>query len=463
MLRKNKYGGMIFFKPDGDGGDHFDEQDHERSDGDGDGGDDKTPKTDEVRKAAFFKKFSASANAPTEQGGDPGNANNQGASEQHKLDAIRIAKEQKEAREKAQQSQQTRKEAGSNVPKILESKREAEKKALELEAKVEEFTKTKEPAYLKQIADLEAKVNSGELSSAKETEYQTRISTIENQIKEEKDALVNENTRLKQRVEVFDLSENEQFQEEFLRPIATAHEEAKSILAGDEKKMTMLHRACLANAAALRSTNAAERQSAETDRDTIMTSLLESLPSFTAQRLTTVMGQFIEKTRQHMAALQNHQQTAQNLTKRGQEEQQKAYARTLETWDRTYRAKASVFDTEFGLTDDEVKDADELGLKVADEIKEQNLIASKVIVGQSGMESAVEMIHRGRIHPYMKAKIALQAKKIADQAALIEKLRAGGTGGGEGGGSSGTQKKDKLTREQFHSRFSANRPELQQH
>lgn len=451
---------MIFLAPDkdGDGGEHFDEQQHEKDEQAGKKAAEGKGAEYNKRKDTFFAKFGARKNAPTEQGGDPDNENNQGASDQRTADAERLARE---ASEKREASLRVKKEAGSNVPKILEDKREAERKAQELEAKVEEFTKTKEPAYLKQISDLEAKVNSGELSSAKETEYQNRIAEIEAKIKDEKDTLVNENTRLKQRVEVFDLSENEDFQNEFIKPIAAAHEEAKSILAGDEKKVSMLHRACLANAAALRSTTAGERQSAETDRDTIMTSLLESLPSFTAQRLTTVMGYFIEKTRKHMLALQNHQKTSENLTKRGQEEQQKSYARTLETWDRTYRAKASVFDTEFGLTDDEMKDADDLGLKVADEIKEQNLIASKVIVGQSGMESAVEMIHRGRIHPYMKAKIALQAKKINDQAALIKKLRDGGTGGGEGGGSSGTQKKEPTTREAWQKKFSANRPELQ--
>ena len=174
------------------------------------------------------------------------------------------------------------------------------------------------------------------------------------------------------------------------------------------------------------------------------------------------MNDFILRTKDHAEALKNHTQTSEVIKKEMTEEKERSYASTLETWDKAYRSTQSSFDEENTLSDDEVKLADELGIKFKEEVNESNLIASKVIVGQSGMKAAIDMVHKGRIYPVLKAKNAILEKQLKERDALIAKLRGGGTSGGESSGTDTTPKKKQETREEWQQRrFGANRPELQ--
>jgi hypothetical protein len=74
------------------------------------------------------------------------------------------------------------------------------------------------------------------------------------------------------------------------------------------------------------------------------------------------------------------------------------------------------------------------------------------------MLEAIDLIHKGRVHPALTAKNKALEKIVKDQADLIAKLRKGSTTGGESNGSDTTPKTDqKPTRAEWQKKFSANR------
>lgn len=441
----------ILLSPDGDEG------------GGGDGGDGKESKAHVPQSEAFKSfaaKFSHKSKAPVEQGGEPDSEANKQAAEQIKADQTRHAsdnEERKKQSEEVKRQADEKRKAGSNIPKILEDKRAAEKERDELKTKLEEFEKTTKPALDKQISDLQSKIDSGDYSTKKEAEFQQRITELESKGKEERDTLVNENKEMRQRLSYFDLSEDPQFKREYVNPVIESFDQAVSVLGNDEKKGELLHRAIMANASALKAKDRAARERAERDRDQILSEIAESMPSFAGNRFVSSMNEYISRTYRHAEALSKHEETNKTLRAKATEVQNKAYADKLESWEKTYKIAGSAYSEDETLSDEEKKIAKEIGIDPESDLKKTSILASKTVVGQTKMEEAIDLIHKGRVYPALKAKLSVTQKQLEDAKKLIEKLRNGSnTNIGESAGGE-RQEKEKPTREDFHKRFSASR------
>lgn len=442
--------------------DHLEPQEHEKENeagkvkvgGEGD-------KSYDERKKAFQLRFSASKNAPPELGGEVQSEINQDEVNQRTADADRLKKEEDARKADSKKVVAERKGPGSNVPHIVEQKRVAEQQRDEFKSKVEEFEGKTKPALEKQIADLNTKIQSGDFTAEKEQQFQNRIVELEGKMKEKEDSLVTENVKLKKKLAYYDLAEDESFQEKYVQPVIVAHGEAVNIIGNDKAKGDMFHRALISNAAALRAQTPEQRIQAEKDRDDVLANIVDGMNQFSAGRFTSAVNEYIRHSQAHAAALKNHETTTAKLREQAKDQSNQAYVNRLETWDKTFKATAENYKEDGALTKDEIDRAKELGYQVDSEITKSDLLASKVIVGQSSMVDAIDIVHKGRVYPALKAKITVLQKELKDRDELIKKLRGGSSDGGESQGGGEVTKKDKQTREEWQkSKFGANRPGL---
>lgn len=421
---------MKFLAPDGGGGDGG----GEATEGEGD-----KPKN----LQEFNERFSARAIAPTLTGDKP--------TEDQIKQATTQVEEPKEGEKKVE------KKTGAFVPRLVEEKRAAEQKAQEAQARAEKYEKEEKPALETKIQELQSKIDSGELSPLREREYQQRVETLENTLNERETSLVNENKALKDRLSYHSVSESEEFQEEYVAPAVASHKAAVQIITGDQPKLQALHRALIANSASLNAKNEGDYNQAVSERDDLLSSITDGMNTFAAQRFTTAMGLYIQQTERHAKALGDHQNTGEALRKQNEQRRDTERNKILSNWGTQFTRTAEDFKDDEVFTDDVAKKAKELGLDVDRELKESAVIAQKTIAGRASMNESVELVHRGRVYPALKAQIKTQSAIIKDLNATISKLRGAGTGNGEGTGASSATKSDKPTREEFNNRFSPNR------
>lgn len=373
--------------------------------------------------------------------------------------------EEKQQREAQEQERARHRRPGENIKKVIEDKRKAEQERDAVKTEFETFKAEKEG----KIAELQKKIDGGELSSTKEAEYTKRIGEMEQQILDEKAALVNDNKRLKERLSYFDLAEDDAFKAQYLKPVVESYNEIENIIGADDAKMEILGRALIANSAALQSNNKENKLRAQRERDNLLSQVQDGLDGFSATRFATAMGEYIRKTENHAKALINHTETAAQMREemKGQRDQQ--YAKTLKTWGSTYDTTEAAFKEDATLSAEEIEVAKELKLNVDADLKANGDLGKKIVTGQGSMVDSVRMVHQGRLYPALKARIAIRDKQLADAQALIAKLRKGSTGGG---GSSQERKEepkvgvigkdgDKMDRRKWQeSKFGANRPGL---
>lgn len=416
----------------------------EGAEGGGEGGEGKEGAEGQTTKPKnlqeFQARFAASKVAPTLLGKPPippkekETEGKEGEGEEIEGDEIEgdektLVNETIEERSIRLQQERIRKRAGSNVPKILEDKHKAEAERDELKTKVADFEKLKTENETK-IADLQKKIDSGELSSAKEAEYTQKIEKLEAGIAEERDGLVKENERLKTRVSYFDLAEDDNFKKEFLEPAINAYAAAADAIGADEQALDLLERAAGANSAALNARTNEARLSAQRARDEILTQIEEKLGGFTGKRFSAAVSEYIVRTQNHAKALENHSETAKVMREKLRKENTARYAKTLETWNQLYESSNVKFEEDATLSDEEKETAKELGLKYEDEYKQAGILGKKVANGQATPSESIEMIQKGKLYPVFKARIAVLESRLAAAQAVIKKQRGGGTGGG---------------------------------
>lgn len=469
------YGNIQYYTPPDDG---FGEQNHEREDhnsptGKG-GGVERTPGTPEYeeRRKAFLKKHSASENAPPEMGGKTSSAPNKEQIEQAKAEAEAKAKREAENKEHSEEvaKEGERKRAGSNVPKIVEDKRQAEKERDDFKAKVDEWeTKTK-PEYEKKIADLQSKINSGNFTPAREKEFQEKIDKIEKEKKDREDSLVTENKELRGRLDFYDIQNSPDFKKEYIDPVVRAHNGMVNALNGNKKHINLLQQALSAHSLSLNAVDEEERQTAVAARGEAYRAILNEInDEVLAEEFRGSFREYLQGAERHKKALADHQVTKDRITKEAKVRADKAYADQLASWGTAYDAKGVLFKDDETLSKDELDIAKDLGLDPMKELQHNNHIASKVVVGQTSMDEALDIVHNGRVAPILRARNKILEAKVADLEAVIAKLRGAGTGGGQPTASRSAPRttappnapKDKegqpQTREQWHKKFQPGR------
>lgn len=404
------------------------------------GGEQKTDATAEVEKpqnlAEFNSKFSARNVAPNLVGKPP-------TEEQIKSATTEAPK--------PESTEQTKKPAF--IPRLVEEKRAAEQEAKEAKSRAAKYEKEDKPALESRISDLQRQIEQG-VSQSKETELNSKITQLEETLARREEALSAENKTLKDRLTYYDLSENEDFQAEYVKPVINAHKQAVQALNGDERKTQAFNRALIANKAALSARNQQEHNQAIAERDDLLSSITDGMNAFTASRFSAAVGDYINNAERHAQALGDHTKTAESIKQKAVESRDIQKNQILSTWGKAYDVTAEAFKDEESVPKELEAKIKELGIDVKSDLEQAGIIAKKTIGGRASMNESVEIIHRGRMYPVIKASLAASQAINKELRATIEKLRGAGTGGGE---RTDTTARQTTSREDFHKRFQPTR------
>lgn len=448
-----------FLKPEGGGGgsgggesEHLHEQEHEKA------GEEKGKEKAHVPEsegfAKFNERFSAKKNAPIAEGGKPTPEQVEDARKQTERLAAEREAQRKQSQETGRKMEEN-KRAGSNVPKILDEKRQAEKDRDEYKAKLEKYEKEEKPAIEQKIKALEEQIEKG-VSSKKEAELTGKITELESTLKEREDSLVNENQGLRKRLAFYNLQEDDDFKEKYVRPVQEAYSEAVEVLTDDRQKAA-LRQALAINGQVLRARDPEEKSKLTRERDDFLNQVAEDLKGISSQRFVGAITRYITASQEHAKAMQDHEVTTAEIRQQAQQKADRARAERLASWDKTFKVTQQQYDDETKLSPDEVKLAKELNLDVDSELTKANLIASQTVLGKSSMLDAIDMIHRGRVYSVQKVRIQILEKQLKDRDEVITKLRGAGTEGGnktsEGGGSGKKTENERPTRAEWQSKF----------
>jgi hypothetical protein len=348
-------------------------------------------------------------------------------------------------------SRSRKRERRSNVPKILEAKRLAEKERDEFRTKVEEYETTVKPGLEAKINELQSKIDSGDYSSKKEVEFQNRITELETRIQDERESLVSENTTLKKKLELYDVQNSEYFQKTYLEPIYEAHNAAVQALNEDERFQEPFRRVLTANAMVLQANTPENKRQAIIERNNALSSITEELDEYSKGQFIEAIRAYFHHAEQHQKALIDSEKTSAEAKRAAKEAGQKAYADHLQSWTTAFKAKTESYKEDEELDDNYKDSIKDLHIDIEEEMKRSNLVARKTIAGETDIHEAIDIVHKGRVYPVLKAKLKALEKQVKDKDALIAKLRASGT---DGGADTSVEKETKPDdREEFYNKF----------
>lgn len=380
--------------------------------------------------------------------------------------------ESKEAREKASEERRAKeappegnrhtpgqrpKRPGSNVPNIIEGKKIAEKERDDLKLKIEDYESKKLPELNSRIDELQKKIDSGNFSSAKEQEFQNRINKLESEKATSEEALRKQLSDTQKRLAAVSIVDDPMYKEKYVKPLGESIGILKGVVGSNQVLAGALDRAMRAQKAVLQAGTEQDRTAAEQERDGILESMLDGMPSVQQRRLNSAFDRFMETSENQAVALAEHEATSVELRREAENRFKQGAAQAIEEWSREYESQEGAFEEDFKMSDEVEKIAKEL--KVAPDMERENKFAKAAIAGELKRPDVVRLIHRGRAYAALKAKAAALEHLLADRDATIGKLRGAspppgsrstGTEGSSSAGRKGEQtNRGGQTREQW--------------
>ena len=324
------------------------------------------------------------------------------------------------------------------VKKTIEEKRKAEEEKQAALDELKTFKEVEVPKLNTQIAELQKKIDSGELSSTREKEFTSRIAALEKEKEEGTKSLSDELQATRSKLALYDLREDPQFVSTYVRPMAIAMNKLTSLVDQDAQRSQILEQALLANQHAITANNAHVRKVAEQQRDEMIDNILDGWPETTKRRFSVIFEDFINTSEQQAVALSRHQETTQELRRRGVVNQQEEAKQILRVWHAEYDSTEKEFKEDLELPK-EVKDRLKDIKYIYDPEEVQNEIET-VLSGKADIPQAVRVLRYGQAYHAVKAKNAALQAEVEALRETVSKLK--GTNGSSGNQNRYTQQQE---------------------
>lgn len=351
------------------------------------------------------------------------------------------------------------KKPGSNLEKILEQKRTAEKERDELKGKADKFEKEDKPVLEKKVADLEKLIAEGGHTREEATKLNEKLAAAEAKLAERETSLVNENKELRSRLSFHDVQQDPDFKEQFIRPMTAAYSEAVESFQGDDQKTALLRNALLANGAALNSKTVEERRANEKQRQVILSQISDSLDEFSRGQFQQAMNAYIRATKTHAEALGKHEEVRKQIVQKRDALMAQKRGETFAQWTAQNDVAVKGFEGDEKFEGELADVIKELKLNPSEEVSKEDALVKKIITGQGTIADSVRILQQGRVYPALNAKVKAQDHLIKGLKATIAKLKGTKPGGDPKDGREAAAE-TKTTKADFNSRFSASRPGL---
>jgi hypothetical protein len=353
--------------------------------------------------------------------------------------------EDKAAREKRETEAQQRREAdprntsrqrepgqGSFVKKQIDRANAAEAERDQYKAKVEKFEAEELPKLTKQITELQAKIDSGSFSPAKEKEMADKIVSIEAERDKQIGQLKTDLESTRKRLQLYSISDDPVYKEKYLKPLGESIESLNNIAGTNQVLKGAMQRFMMAQRGVLAATTQEERQTLEQERDGILDNMLEGMTTVQQRRLTAASDKFLETSEAQAVAIADHETTALNIRKESEQRFKEATMQTVREWTNEWDRQGADYAEDLAI-DQELQDKmAEIGEKI--DAKAEEDFARGAIEGKLQKQDVVKLVRRGQAYGALKAKNKAQAAIIAGLRETVTKLQGAGTGGGSRSG-----------------------------
>lgn len=343
------------------------------------------------------------------------------------------------------------KKPGSNVPRLVEEKRAAERERDDLRARTEKFEKEEKPALEKKITDLENQIKEGGHTRAEREALQSKLDAAEKKLADREQSLVTENEQLRQELVRHDIRYDPTFKERYEKPMEEKLKQSFDLLQQDQQKAALLNKAFIANNAALLAMRPEDRLAHEKERSAILSQIYESLDEFQREDFRSTVNEYISLTKKFSQAVGNASETMKQIEKERGEEASRQRVKIFKEWTDHNSTVAPTFDKDAELSKELEDTMKELKLTPQEELKQAAEQVDKIINGRASKEESIEMLQRGRVYPVLKAKLQAQDHLIAGLRATIQKLRGAKPTGNEG--DAGARTAEKTTKSDFYAKF----------
>lgn len=318
-------------------------------------------------------------------------------------------------------------EAPKKNPGYIE-KTKAEAKAAKEEAekakKEAEELRLKNQEYEKSLKEFEEK-----LSSATNNEEFQKIQKELEAERQRNEKLNEEFGGLKKKEAFRDLTEDDEFQRDYVEPLSNAWKATAKIIGSDKDAMMILEKIGNANQAAFNATDEESRFRFEDQRDQLIGQIVDGLPTYKQQRFSAAINDMIAKTEKHVEALANWQNVRQTLAERKETARREAQKAIKTRWTEAYEQAGTKLAADLTISDD-LKTVME-GNKVILDPARDEAIAQAIITGTEGYqtEDMAQVIRQGAAFPVAVAKIKGLEAMVKELRGTISELRGEGTSG----------------------------------
>jgi len=308
-----------------------------------------------------------------------------------------------------------------------------------LEAEKEQIAKERD-ALTEKIKGFEQQLASAkkpEEIDALLKERDTAIADRESQLKK----LSEEVSTLKNKVTLYDLTEDPDFIQTYVEPINRASVEVMEIIEGNQPLIDKLTQVATLNNAWLSAGNDMEkRRRFQDQRDMLIGEISEEVPTFRKDMFLSSMRDMISLSRKRADAINNHAETFSRIQENRKSIQAEAARKTAEVWNGAFSEVSTTIESEIAPPET-VRTFMETNKISDDNAIDENIASSAIKDGAKDYQpkDVARILKQGAAYKKLKAQNEALLKMLAEKDETLKELRGAGTSGEMTAGSKKTE------------------------
>ena len=336
----------------------------------------------------------------------------------------------------------------------------------------------KKPSYVKTIEAEKAALQAEKEALAKEkSELSTKLSDLQTQLESAKtqkdvDAIIaekdkaikeysestetlrTENAKLKSRVTLVDLNEDEGFISTYVEPLNSTSKRVMDMLEGNEGAVDKMTQVAALNNAFLSADTPEKKRRFADQRDQLLSDIAEELPKFRQTSFITETQNLISLSERRIEALRNHEVTYATLKEKQKAAREDAARQVSQQWSGAFSEVSKEIEADSSIPKD-IEDFMATNGIAIDNTLDETIAASAIKDGAKdyGPRDVARILKQGAAYKKVKAHAAALIKMNEELQQTIKELKGSGTNGQGGGGGKTAEKAKEEGKANFMARF----------
>ena len=294
-----------------------------------------------------------------------------------------------------------------------------------LKEELEKYKNEEVPKYTSKIQELENLVKSSQ-TTAEANHYQEQLNKASEAKVELEQALSKEISDLKGQLEYYDITQSQDYKEKFVVPVESAYVEAHEIVSADPESLRLFNEATTTHIATYKAASLEERTALMQRKRELLKEINKTFyeDTYSQVRLNEAFRKWEKALDGHMNAVNNWQETKQEISRKAKEKELKNRTDFLNTWRSSYKEQAQAVESEIQITDDIADYMKEKGIKF--DTSRDDAIALAATQQSDEVASVDEMnrlINQGRNYKKLQALVKAQTEMLKEKTDYINKLK----------------------------------------